>query len=51
MGMIGDLLLADGPEEYEYLKQSRLSVEGVDDHAEWRSLEVCCPGARTFETF
>jgi myosin protein heavy chain len=35
-----DLLLTGSPEDYHYLKQSRLSVEGVDDHKEWRALEV-----------
>ena len=28
------------PDDYEYLKHSKTSVEGVDDHAEWRGLEV-----------
>ena len=37
---IGDLLLSGNPEDYDYLKSSRLNVEGVDDHEEWRGLEV-----------
>ena len=40
----GDLLLSGGPEDYEYLKHSRLSVEGVDDHEEWRALQVGASG-------
>jgi myosin protein heavy chain len=36
-----DLLLSGEPEDYQYLKSSRLSVEGVDDHSEWRALQVC----------
>lgn len=35
-----DLLLAGGPEDYLYLKSSRLSIEGIDDHSEWRALQV-----------
>lgn len=35
-----DLLLTDSPEDYQYLSSSRLSVEGVDDHSEWRALQV-----------
>lgn len=38
-----DLLLSGGPEDYEYLKHSKLHVEGVDDHSEWRALEVRVP--------
>lgn len=35
-----DLLLTGNPQDYAYLNSSRLSVEGVDDHSEWRALEV-----------
>lgn len=35
-----DLLLTGSPEDYQYLSSSRLSVEGVDDHLEWRGLQV-----------
>lgn len=37
-----DLLLSGEPEDYSYLKCSRLSIEGVDDHSEWRALQVSC---------
>lgn len=38
-----DLLLSGEPEDYLYLKSSRLSIEGVDDHSEWRALQVSRP--------
>lgn len=37
-----DLLLHHGPEKFEFLRKSRLQIDGVDDLAEWRLLRVCC---------
>ncbi|WVQ93464.1 hypothetical protein IAU59_000538 [Kwoniella sp. CBS 9459] len=32
------LLLEGGPEKYEFLKKTRLEIDGVNDHTEWRLL-------------
>ncbi|WVR03781.1 hypothetical protein IAU60_000776 [Kwoniella sp. DSM 27419] len=33
------LLLDSGPEKYEFLKKTRLQIDGVNDHTEWRLLK------------
>ncbi|WRT65740.1 uncharacterized protein IL334_002688 [Kwoniella shivajii] len=33
------LLLDGGPEKYEFLKKTRLQIDGVNDHTEWRLLK------------
>ncbi|WVF65827.1 hypothetical protein IAT40_000564 [Kwoniella sp. CBS 6097] len=33
------LLLEGGPEKYEFLKKTRLEIDGVNDHTEWRLLK------------
>jgi hypothetical protein len=37
---VDKLLLGDKPEDYEYLKNSRSTIDGVDDSMEWRHLKV-----------
>nr|XP_018264766.1 myosin heavy chain [Kwoniella dejecticola CBS 10117]OBR86924.1 myosin heavy chain [Kwoniella dejecticola CBS 10117] len=37
---LADRLLLDGaPEKYEFLKKTRLQIDGVNDHTEWRLLK------------
>jgi myosin protein heavy chain len=38
--MVESLLLEHGPEHFDFLKKTRLNVDGVDDLAEWRVLKV-----------
>jgi myosin heavy subunit len=38
--LLDKLLLSDRPEDYEYLKYSRTTIDGVDDALEWRQLKV-----------
>jgi len=38
--VLDKLLLSDRPEDYEYLKHSRMTIDGVDDALEWRQLKV-----------
>jgi myosin heavy subunit len=40
----GQLLLTGGPHDYEYLKNSRQDVDGMDDKQEWRLLQVSFSG-------
>lgn len=40
-GLISEsLLLEHGPDHFDFLKKTRLNVDGVDDLAEWRVLKV-----------
>lgn len=38
--MTESLLLEHGPDHFDFLKKTRLNVDGVDDLAEWRVLKV-----------
>jgi len=38
--MLESLLLEHGPDHFDFLKKTRLNVDGVDDLAEWRVLKV-----------
>ena len=38
--IIESLLLEHGPDHFDFLKKTRLNVDGVDDLAEWRILKV-----------
>jgi myosin protein heavy chain len=38
--MAESLLLEHGPDQFDFLKKTRLNVDGVDDLAEWRVLKV-----------
>ncbi|WVN90734.1 uncharacterized protein L203_105976 [Cryptococcus depauperatus CBS 7841] len=37
--LANELLLQDGPEKYDFLKKTRLQIDGVDDLSEWRLLK------------
>jgi hypothetical protein len=38
--MLESLLLEHGPDNFDFLKKTRLHIDGVDDLAEWRILKV-----------
>jgi len=42
--MVESLLLEHGPDHFDFLKKTRLNVDGVDDLAEWRVLKVRSSG-------
>jgi myosin protein heavy chain len=43
--MAESLLLEHGPDHFDFLKKTRLNVDGVDDLGEWRILKVSRLGA------